>query len=81
MSFLQKVNAKTVNDSTPIDSMDQPPGMTNKKLNAVNTAKARPLYSRVTHRAIGSKGHISKAPPKRMNAPKKNKLPFNHPKV
>lgn len=81
MSNLPQVNARPVTPTTPIDAMDLPPGMTDKKLVAKATAKARPRYSRVTHKAIGSKGAVHRMPPKKTVAPGKQKLPFNRAKA
>lgn len=74
---------KTVNasESTPVDRMDNPQGFSDKKLVATATAKARPRYSRVTHKAIGSKNLVRRFPAKKTAAPGKQKLSFNRAKA
>lgn len=78
---LPKTSAKPVTPTTQVDDMNNPQGFSNEKLVAKATAKARPVYSRVTHKAIGSKGGVNKAPPRKTHGPAKKKLPFSHPKV
>lgn len=81
MSNLPKTSAKPVTPTTQVDDMNNPQGFSDQKLVAKSTAKARPVYSRVTHKAIGSKNLVRRQPPKKTAAPGKDKLPFNHPKV
>lgn len=76
MNGLDKTNAKNVTPSTQVDDINNPRGFSDKKLVAKATAAARPKYSRVTHKAIGSKGSAHKVPAKKTVAPKKEKLPF-----
>lgn len=76
MNTQPQTTARPVTPTTQVDDMNNPKTFTDKKLVASATKSARPRYSRVTHKAIGSKQLVNRAPVKKTVAPGKTKLPF-----
>lgn len=81
MNNLPQTSAKPVTPTTQVDDMNNPKTFSDLKLVAKATAQARPKYSRVTHKAIGSKQMVNRAPVKKTATPGKTNLPFNRSKA